>query len=839
MSALFDGAEKEKREPLVVLVDGSSLAYRAYFAFEKNPLRNSRGENTSAVFAFTQSLLKILRDYRPEYGAVVFDAKGPTFRHQLLETYKAQRPPMPTDLARQMEYIRQVAQGLGFQVLELPGYEADDVMAYLAQKAARKGYRVLLVTSDKDLLQLVNDRIHVLDTRPKQEVYYTREEVIRHKGVPPERIPDLLALEGDAIDNIPGVPGVGPKTARQLLEEFGSVENLVQNADKIRKKSLRELLSNPQVAQQVLDYKRLATLETDLPLDLEVEDLRLRPLDRSVLFPIFRDLEFASLMAQLAEVPRDLRIRDADGLPAYLDLSLTPQGALVALSDREVLRLSEAALREVAGDPQKPKAFFAAKAFYRWGYDTGRPTEGVDFDLHLAAYLLDPGKSRYDLEYLALENLGWKLHSDPEKQRAQEALLVHRLRPKFLQDLESLGLTSLLHDLEIPLARVLAAMEHHGIRVNPDTLTEIERELQIQLRQLEEQIFRLAGEPFNLNSPKQLSRILFEKLGLKPIKRTRTGYSTDQDTLVKLAAQHELPGLILAYRELFKLVSTYLQPLREWISPKDGRIHPTYDQTGAATGRISCKNPNLQNIPIRSEIGRRIREAFEAEPGNLLISADYSQIELRILAHLADDEKLIQAFQEGRDIHAETSQAVFGSPDHRREAKVINYGIAYGMSPYGLSDRLGVPVEEAAAIIDQYFAQFPGVRRWIERTLQEARETGIVRTLLGRIRRVSQLNHPSRQVREMMKRIAINSPIQGTAADMIKLAMIRIHRRLEEENLPAFLVLQIHDELLVEVREDAVDRVKALVAHEMTHALPLKVPVEVDIGVSRTWLEAH
>ncbi len=839
MPALFDQASEDHREPLVVLVDGSSLAYRAHFAFEKNPLRNSRGENTSAVFAFTQSLLKILRDYRPEYGAVVFDAKGPTFRHQLLETYKAQRPPMPSDLARQMEYIKQVAQGLGFTLLELPGYEADDVMAYLAQKAAAKGYRVILVTSDKDLLQLVNDRIHVLDTRPKQEVYYTREEVVQRKGVPPEKIPDLLALEGDSIDNIPGIPGVGPKTARQLLEEFGSVENLVQNAHRIRKRSLRELLSNPQVARQVLDYKRLATLETHLPLNLEVEDLRLKPLDRSVLFPIFRDLEFASLMAQLAEVPRNLKIREADGLPAYLDLSLTPTGAFVALSEDEVMRIPEETWHRVAADTTVPKAFFAAKAFFRWGYDTGRPAAGVDFDLHLAAYLLDPGKSRYDLEYLALENLGWKLHPDPEKQRAQEALLVHRLRPRFAEELRQLGLANLLQEVELPLARVLASMEHHGVRVNPDTLEQIERELQIQLRQLEEQIFRLAGEPFNLNSPKQLSRILFQKLGLKPVKRTRTGYSTDQDTLVKLSSQHELPALILAYRELFKLVSTYLQPLREWIDPRDGRIHPTYDQTGAATGRISCKNPNLQNIPIRSEIGRRIREAFEAEPGRLLISADYSQIELRILAHLAEDERLIQAFLEGRDIHAETSQAVFGSPDRRREAKVINYGIAYGMSPYGLSDRLGVPVDEAAAIIDQYFAQFPGVRRWIEKTLEEAQRTGIVRTLLGRIRRVSQLNHPNRQVREMMKRIAINSPIQGTAADMIKLAMIRIHRRLEEERLPAFLVLQIHDELLVEVEADAVDIVKAVVEHEMKHALPLRVPVEVDIGVGRTWLEAH
>ncbi len=834
--ALF---EQKNRGPLMVLVDGSSLAYRAHFAFEKNPLRNSRGENTSAVFAFTQSLLKILRDYQPTHGAVVFDAKGPTFRHQLLETYKAQRPPMPSDLARQMETIKEVAQGLGFPILELPGYEADDVMAYLAQKAAQRGFRVLLVTSDKDLLQLVNDRIHVLDSRPKQEVYYTPEEVLRRKGVPPEKIPDLLALEGDSIDNIPGLPGVGPKTARQLLEEFGSVEALIEHASQVRKRALRELLQNPEVARQLRDFKRLATLETHLPLDLDPEDLKLHPLDRTRLFPIFRDLEFASLMAQLADVPRKIQILDTHDLPAYLDLSLLDAGALAALSEDAVLRIPGDTLSRLAADSGTPKALFAAKDLFRWGYRTGQPVAGVDFDLHLAAYLLDPGKSRYDLEYLALENLGWKLHADPEKQKAQEALLVHRLRPRFTEALQTLNLLDLLRELELPLARVLAAMEHRGIRVNPQTLQEIERELQIQLRDLEQQIFRLAGEPFNLNSPKQLSRILFQKLGLKPIKRTRTGYSTDQDTLVKLSTQHELPALILAYRELFKLVSTYLQPLRDWIDPRDGRIHPTYDQTGAATGRISCKNPNLQNIPIRSEIGRRIREAFEAEPGHLLISADYSQIELRILAHLSGDEKLIQAFQEGRDIHAETSQAVFGAPDRRREAKVINYGIAYGMSPFGLSDRLGVPVEEAAAIIDQYFAQFPGVRKWIERTLEEARQTGIVRTLLGRIRRVADLNHPQRQVREMMKRIAINSPIQGTAADMIKRAMIQIHRRFEEEHLPAFLVLQIHDELLVEVAEDRVEQARAIVEHEMTHALPLRVPVEVEVGVGRTWLEAH
>ena len=835
-SALF---QQQDHTPLLVLIDGSSLAYRAFFAFQKNPLRNSRGENTSAVFAFTNSVLKLLRDYRPTYGAVVFDAKGPTFRHELYQEYKADRPKAPDELVRQLHIIREVAKGLGFQVLELPGYEADDLLATLAKRAEAQGFQVLILTSDKDLLQIVSDRIHVLDTRPKKDVYYTPETVLERKGVHPHQIPDLLALEGDAIDNIPGVPGVGEKTARALIQQFGSVEALLQHIDDVPRKSLRELLKNSNIQKQIVDSKTLATLESQAPVDISIEELKIRPMDRKILFPIFRDLEFASLMAQLAVVPKDLsEVSPPDTWPERVVATTLNGEGIIAIDETRFCRIPEPKIRDLLTTPTHQISAFALKPLHRWALQRQIHLTRPVFDLHLAAYLIDPGKSRYDLEYLAMETLGWKLHSDPVKQKAQEVLLVQRLQADYEARLAALGLEHLYREVEIPLSRVLARMEHRGVRVNPDHLTQLESSIQKHLQRLIQEIFDLAGEEFNLNSPRQLSRILFEKLGLPPVKKTQKGYSTDQETLQKLRDLHPLPAKILEYRELYKLLSTYIAPLRDWIGA-DGRIHPTFDQTGTATGRLSCKNPNLQNIPIRGDIGRQVRAAFEAAPGYVLLSADYSQIELRILAHLSGDETLRAAFLEGRDIHAETARRVFGDETERRRAKIVNFGIAYGMSAYGLSQQLGVSVREAERFIQGYFFSYPGVKAWIEETLAQARETGMVRTMLGRIRYVPEINSPNRQVREMYERIAVNSPIQGSAADMIKIAMIRIDERFQAERLRSGLILQIHDELLVEVAEDEVERAREIVVQEMEQALPLDVPVEVEVGMGKTWLEAH
>lgn len=827
----------------VLLIDGTSLVYRAYFAFIKNPLRNSRGENTSAAFAFTNSLLKLLREIEPDYVALVFDSKAPTFRHEKFKEYKATRPRMPDDLSAQLGWVREIGEGLGFPIVEVPGFEADDVLAKLALEAKEKGYEVIVVTSDKDLLQLVDDSIKILDTRPKEETLYTRERVIEKMGVPPERIVDFIALMGDAIDNIPGVPGIGPKTARELISEFGTIENIYRNLSKIKRTSLRKTLEK--YRESAFLSKELAKLNLDVPIHFDLEQMRRKEMLRSKLYKIFKRLEFASLMVEMAEYPRD--IEKLEGLPDKMtdgiSFHLYGNEIYVGVSSRETYRGkvdNTSALKKIEN-----KGVFSYKDEFRKSLSANIELGDVTFDLMLACYLLEPGKPRYDVDFIAIESMGYRLHETYPDRGHEIVSIVASLRDEIEKELKEKELYELYRKIELPLARVLALMEHRGVLVDPNVLREMDRELQREILKLEEEIYSLAGGRFNINSPKQLSYILFDKLKLPPVKKTKTGYSTDYEVLIKLAKDYELPKKLLEYRELFKIRSSYVSSLLEAIDPRTGRIHPTFNQTGTATGRLACQNPNLQTVPIRTETGRKIRRAFIAPRGYLLLSSDYSQIELRILAHVTGDENLIDAFKRGEDIHTSTASFLWDKPkeevsfEERRKAKVVNFGITYGMSPFGLSKELDITREEAASIIERYFSTYPKVKQWIEKTLREAREKGYVTTILGRRRYIPEFLGETRSSREFAERIAINAPIQGSAADLIKKAMVDIQNEIEKRNFDAHLLLQIHDELLFEVKEEELDEFKEMVREKMEEALKLRVPLKVEMGWGKDWLNAH
>ncbi len=831
---------------LLMLIDGNSLAYRAFYAFIKNPLRNSRGENTSAAFAFTNSVLKLLREYDPEYVGLAFDTKAPTFRHEQFVEYKAKRPKMPDELTPQIRWIRDIGKNLGIETLEIPGYEADDIMATLTKLAEKKGLTVILVTSDKDLLQLVSDRVTVLDTRPKQEILYTRDRVVEKFGVLPEKIPDYLALVGDAIDNIPGVPGIGDKTARELLGKFGSLEGIYENLSKIQKPKLKETLEKHR--EQAFFARELARLRFDAPVHLNLEALRRRRPDRKKLFEIFRKLEFASLMAEMAEYPPVPHVQEgipsSDSLGALPVFTVSGDEIVIAAKPDTIWRVPFEKGVELLRE-KKAWGCFSSKEVVKTLLKKGITDVQPEFDVTLAEYLLEPGKPRYDLDFVAMEKLGYKIHDEPGKRALEEVFVASSLRESLLEELREKELIELYRDIELPLARVLALMELRGILVDRDYLQEMGRKLDQKLLELIQRIYDLAGETFNINSPRQLSTILFEKLKLPPVKKTKTGYSTDSEVLAKLAEIHELPRALLEYRELYKLKSTYVNSLIQLIDEEDGRIHPTFNQTGTSTGRLSCSNPNLQNIPIRSDIGKELRRGFIATPGYLFVSADYSQVELRILAHISGDENLIKAYEQDADIHRKTASLILGKPESeiteldRRKAKVVNFGITYGMSPYGLAKELNISQEEASQIIYAYFATYPRVRDWIQETLNFARRYGYVTTLLGRRRYVPDILSSNKAVREFSERIAINAPIQGTAADLIKKAMVDIQREIEKRGLDMHLLLQIHDELLFEVKEGLLEEAKALIKEKMEGALKLRVPLKVEIGIGKNWLEAH
>jgi DNA polymerase I len=883
----------------VYVVDGSAQFHRAYFAIRG--LTTSRGLPTNATYGFTSMLRKLLEDEQPRWIGISFDLKQKTFRHEEYKEYKANRPRMDEDLAVQLPYVRRVCEAFRLPILELAGFEADDVIASLARQAVEQGHDVVVVSGDKDLLQLVDERVKVLN--PGREgsgsTLYDRQAVEEKFGVPPESVVDMLALVGDAVDNVPGVPGIGDKGARDLVREFGSLDGVLENVDKIKRKAYREGLEKHR--DDALLSRRLVTLRRDAPISLDLDALRRREPDLAAAHALFSELEFVNLakeftpQAAQAKTEHRLALEPAEvaavvaaaraagrvalapvttseapmttrllglalawesGRSAYVPLGHSALGGPDAAAQARALEalrplLEDAAVKKLGVDGKRDRIVFQRH---------GVAEAGLAFDALLAAYLLNPGRRSYALEDLALEVLGVRGASEalsaagpasPVETVApaagQQADLLLRLAEPVSVRLGEAELLPVFEAMELPLVEVLAGMELAGVKVDVELLGRMSREMQGQIENVTREIYALAGGEFNVNSPPQLRAVLFDRLGLKSGKKTAKtrAASTAEDVLEELALHHELPRKIIEYRQVQKLKSTYVDALPALVNPETGRIHASFNQAVAATGRISSSDPNLQNIPIRTPEGRRIREAFVAERGWLLLSADYSQIELRILAHLSKDATLIDTFRRGEDVHDRTAHEVFGpfSPmprdEQRRVAKMVNYALLYGKTAFTLAKDLGVSRGEAAAFIDAYFARYPSVRGFIDDTIQRARETGHVRTLLGRLRRLPELKARNPQVRMEAERQAMNTPVQGSAADLIKKAMLDLHRALGARRMQSRLVLQIHDELLLEVPEAEKHDALELVQSIMQGALELDVPLVVDARLGPNWAAAH
>ncbi|MBI5197942.1 MAG: DNA polymerase I [Nitrospirae bacterium] len=868
--------------PQLYLIDGRSYRYRAFHAIPR--LSNSKGLPTNAVYGFTTMLLKIVNEQQPEYLAVAFDPKGPTQRHGTYEAYKANRPEMPEPLQIQVPYIHKLVASFRIPVLLEQGEEADDLIGTVAKQAAAAGFDVTIVTGDKDMLQLITDHVRVMDTM-KDRIF--REEEIRERfGVGPAQIPEIMGLMGDAIDNIPGVKGIGEKTAVDLIQRYGSVENLLSHAGDISKPKLRQLLTEQ--ANEARLSRDLAVIRTDLPMNIDLSAYQRSEPDGESLISLFRELEFSSLLsavgvtsaahpmtceevkteAALASLLDKIRSSGGTGLALWADSPLPMWGKILGMAlspgPGESYYLSseyleKESLRSLLRDDRVQKYCYDLKnhlvLFRRQGVDP----HGLEEDPMIASYLLNPNRSDHRIEGVALEYLHMGLLEEDRKPSRQgkekgpdtgvervcrRADVASRLVPLLRERLKEHQLDRLYREIEIPLASVLARMEMDGIRLDVEGLIRLSGEMEREMEMIRGRIYRLAGEEFNINSPKQLQVILFERLGLKPTKKTKTGYSTDESVLIQLALSHELPAEILNYRQFSKLKSTYVDALVPLVHPETGRLHTSFNQTVAATGRLSSSDPNLQNIPIRTEMGQRIRESFVADAGCVLLSADYSQVELRLLAHLSGDEALIASFQRNEDIHARTASEIFGlpsdqiTPEMRRRAKAVNFGIVYGMSPFGLASDIGIPQHEAKAYIEHYFASHPGVRTFIDRTLRDAREKGYVTTLFGRRRPVPELISPDNNVSQFGERIAVNTPIQGTAADLIKLAMIRIAERLDKGGLRTRMILQVHDELLFEVPDGEITEIQDLARELMEGVVSLAVPLKIEMGMGRNWREA-
>ena len=886
--------------PTLFLIDGSNQMYRAYHAIRG--LTRSDGKSTNATYGFITMLRKLLSDHQPQYIAASFDVRGETFRSKVAADYKANRSPMPGDLAEQVPWVHEACEALGVPIYTAEGYEADDVIGTLATKAAASGFQAAIVTGDKDFFQLVHDGIKVYNPRD-EGVWYDADGVLQKFGVRPSQVCDVLALMGDSIDNVKGVPGIGEKGARDLIATYGSLESLLAHAAEIKQKKYREGLLA--YADQARQSRELVTIHTDVDVPFEIERFTFRGADRERCYALFSTLEFRTLAPEYAptasSVKKDYAVIDSaeelqtlvaelrsagrfsmkvitDGTAPvratlvgiavstapwharYIPLGHEGFGGGFSLPKADALAM----LAPVLTDPQVQKIGHDVKAdlivLGRHGIDIVNPD---GFDTMIGSYLLDANRSSQALEPIALEQLGYKAFTDEDVigkgvkalpfaqvpiesvldyagERSDLALqLSARLRPALEKD----ELQSVYRDLEWPLVPILADIERTGVRVDVKSLSAQGVLLDRELSDLSRRIFALAGGEFNIASPKQLSEILFEKLQLPVLKRTGTARtaSTAVEVLEELAAQHDICRLILDWRGMAKLKGTYIDALPMLVNPETGRVHTQISQAVAATGRLSSSDPNLQNIPIRTEIGRQIRSAFIADPGHVLISADYSQIELRVLAHMSGDETLTAAFTRGDDIHDQTANKVFG-PDSlldphelRRRAKIINYALLYGKTAFTLAKDIGVTQQAAQQFIDAYFAGFPRVRAFIDKTLAEAQAAGVVKTMFGRRRPVPELTSRNFQIRAGAERIAVNMPIQGTAADILKRAMIDVHGALRSTHPRARMILTVHDELLFEAAADDADAVSALVKDKMSNAVRLNVPLDVDVGVGENW----
>jgi DNA polymerase-1 len=879
-----------KESRTLYLIDISSYFYRAFHALPA--LSNSRGLPTNATYGVTTMLLKVLRERQPQHLALVFDAKGPTFRHHLYKAYKAHRPPMPEALVSQLPYIRKIIKALNLPSLEYEGYEADDLISTLVRRARGEGYEVEIISGDKDLLPLVGTGVEMWD--PMKGVRYDPAAIQEKFGLSPEELVEVRALAGDASDNIPGVPGIGEKTALKLIGRFHTLENLLAHLDEVKEKALRARLQEH--ADQARLSRQLTELDAQVPLEVDLEALHPGPPDWETLRQLFMDLEFTKLTKELGidsqprgtcslvqepeeldRVARAVQQTGAMGLcfvtgeqhpvmaevagvgvaweageAAYIPLALGETGVV-----REKLGPLWGAPGIAKVGPDLKAALLLAQRF-------GLEIKGIAGDILLASYLLNPARYDQTLENVALHYLGINLPGPRElagrpttalglapdlacQYAANRATVALDLWPKLKGELLQEGLWDLYTSLELPLLSTLARMEARGILLDQDFLVRFGQDLEAGMQRLEREIYALAGEEFLIQSPQQLGRILFEKLKLTPQKKTRgkTAFSTDVEVLQALASESPIAAKVLEYRSMGKLKSTYVDALLKLVNPATGRIHTTFLQSVAATGRLSSRDPNLQNIPVRGELGGQIRQAFVPESGRVFLSADYSQMELRILAHFSQDPILLQAFQDDVDIHRQTAAVVFGihpelvTPDMRRQAKVVNFGIIYGMSGFGLAKQLGVGNRLANEFIQRYFAKYSGVKAYLEETLQHARERGWVTTLLGRRRQTPQLHSANRIVRQEAERSAINTPLQGTAADIIKKAMLEVETALEKAGLSGQMLLQLHDELLLEVPKNELIETSHLVQQVMQKAVRLKVPLKVDLRVGANWGEMN
>ena len=898
----------------IFLIDTMSFIFRAYHAMARQrPMTTRTGIPTAATFVFVNMLRKLREDFAPPYLAAVYDVMGPTFRDEQAAAvtkirkfdiktqtfheveyhgYKANRVAMPEDLAQQLPYIQRALEGYRIPILQYDKFEADDVIGTLAKQAAARGIPVYIVSSDKDMLQLVGENVWILNP-PKDNLICDAAKVEEILGVPPERVVDVMALRGDTVDNIPGAPGIGDKGSVDLIQRFGTVEAALDHADEVEKKTYRESLQNNR--DIVLFSKKLATIDTDVPMTLNTEEMRSSEPDAVALRALFAEMEFNTLLREMivdpevrevryseaqsvADVERELKSAaktgylavaiegvqavvvedgeveeekdDAQGTMLLLDnapeapvaakrriaISGEPgTAAMVALGDDAVAK----ALRTALGDKAVPKAIHDYKAALHACESLGIPLKGVRHDSMLYSYLLDPTYSSHALADVALRRFNEKLSG----KLAEAADVAGRLAVSLRREIDSNSLLKLYDEIEFPLVPVLSRMEHAGVKIDTAVLAEMSSRLELEIRRKAKEIHELAGTEFNINSPKQLGDVLFNKMNLpKPMKQGKGRViSTAVDVMEELALTHEVPRLVLDYRQLSKLKSTYVDALPSLIDPATKRLHTTFSQTVTATGRLSSVNPNLQNIPIRTELGREVRAAFIAEPGFVLLAADYSQIELRLLAHYSQDPLLSEAFRRGDDIHTLTAAEVFGVPplminaEHRRAAKAVNFGIVYGLSAFGLSQQLGIDKSEAKRFIDAYFEKYKGVRSFIDRTIEETRREQKVRTLFGRVRPIPDINSKNANQRGFAERTAVNTPLQGTAADLIKIAMIRIDGDMQERGLKSRMTLQVHDELVFEVAESELDTMKELVRDRMENVHVLSVPLVVEMGVGKNW----
>lgn len=897
------------------IIDGHALCYRAYFAFIRNPLVNSDGQNTSAIFGFARMLLKLIADQKPDYLAVAFDPPKKSFRFAMYPEYKANRQKMPDDLRSQIDEIKKMIATLGIPRIEEADFEADDVLGTIARKYASSGVEVMLVTGDKDAYQLVDDNVRIYANKKGISEYeiYGAKEVEEMLGVRPDQVIDYMALTGDTSDNVPGVKGIGEKTAQKLISTFGSLDGLYGHIDEVKGKQKETLVREKEMAYLSRD---LVTVRTDLPINHDLSEFSFTGLNRDEAVPYFRKLEMASVIKDFfgedEAVPdagsgqekekKDYRIiRTEKDLEEMISLirgagavsldtettSLAPvEAELVGMSfsirEREgwyLPLLSRGMFSEEYMDPSRSlellKPLLADPKVKKIGqnikYDLlvlmnyGIELAGVDFDTMVASYLLSPNDRRHNMDDMAEKYLSYKTITFKElvgtgknaipveevpldklsEYAIEDADITYRLYTIFKKRIDDEDLMPLFRDIEMPLVRVLAEMERIGVKIDIGYFKKLEVKNRDLLKDVEGQIFDAAGQTFNINSTRELSRILFDKLGLKSQRKTKTGLSTDIRVLESLQGSHPIIDHLISYRTLSKLKNTYIDTLPKLVSPKTGRIHTSYNQTVAATGRLSSSDPNLQNIPVRDEMGKSIRRGFVPEQGSLLLSADYSQIELRVAAHLSGDRNMIRAFNEGIDIHAMTASSVFAvpigqvTPDMRRQAKVINFATIYGVSPFGLSQQAEIGMKEAAEFIRIYFETYPGFKKFIDETIGFARANGYVKTLLGRKRGIDEIDSDTSFRREGAERIAINTPIQGTSADMIKIAMINISEDIAEKGFGARMIMQVHDELVFEVPEGEIDAVKKMVIDRMEHALDLAVPVKVDVGIGSNWEEAH